>query len=75
MQKIAIARVIFRDSEFIIFDEPFNYFDMRSKENLEELLVELSQTKTILIISHIPLSKSITRNSHTSSLNMEVIGK
>lgn len=48
---------------------------MRSKENLEELLVELSQTKTILIISHIPLSKSITRNSHTSSLNMEVIGK
>ena len=75
LQKIAIARAIFKESECLIFDEPFNYFDMRSKESLEELLVELSKTKTILIISHIPLSKNIIENSNTSSLNMEVICK
>ncbi len=75
LQKIAIARAIFKDSECLIFDEPFNYFDVKSKENLEELLVDLSKTKTIFIISHIPLSKNIMINSHTSTLNMEVICK
>lgn len=75
LQKIAIARAIFKDSECLIFDEPFNYFDMKSKENLEELLVELSKTKTIFIITHIPLSKNIMINSHTSTLNMDVICK
>lgn len=74
-KKIAIARAIFKDSECLIFDEPFNYFDMRSKENFEELLVELSKTKTIFIISHIPLSKSIMGDSNTSVLYMEVICK
>lgn len=73
LQKLAIARALFQDSECIILDEPFNYFDMESKKNLEEIITELSKTKTIFIISHIPFSKNMIKNSNILPLNMEEI--
>lgn len=48
--KIAICKIILEDNNFLIFDEPTNYLDIKSMEALEKALINTD--KTILIVSH-----------------------
>jgi ABC-type bacteriocin/lantibiotic exporter with double-glycine peptidase domain len=52
VQKIAIARSLYKDSEILIFDEPTNSLDFLSKKNILNLIKKLNNKKTIIIISH-----------------------
>lgn len=51
-QRIAIARVILRNTPIILFDEATSALDNYSKRKIEETIDELSKTKTIVLIAH-----------------------
>ncbi|WP_246927704.1 ABC-F type ribosomal protection protein CplR [Clostridioides difficile] len=48
--KIALCKIILEDNNFLIFDEPTNYLDIKSMEALEKALINAD--KTMLIVSH-----------------------
>ncbi len=53
MQKIAIARAVYREPQVLVFDEPTSFADSRSEEFIMNYICKLKQAgKTILLISH-----------------------
>jgi ATP-binding cassette subfamily B protein len=51
-QKIAIARAYMRDAQLLILDEPTAALDARSEFEVFKRFQELSQGKTVVLISH-----------------------
>ena len=51
-QKIAIARAYMRDAQLLILDEPTAALDARSEFEVFKRFRELSQGKTVILISH-----------------------
>ena len=51
-QKIGIARALLAQSEYIIFDEATSNVDPESEQEIWDCLKELSERKTLIIISH-----------------------
>ena len=51
-QKIALARVLYADSNIIILDEPSGALDPIAEYTLNKTVTELSGDKTVIIISH-----------------------
>ena len=51
-QKIALARVLYADSDIIILDEPSGALDPIAEYTLNKTVTELSSDKTVIIISH-----------------------
>ena len=51
-QKLALARALFKDSQFLILDEPSSAIDPVAEYQLFSQLNELSDGKTTLFISH-----------------------
>jgi len=51
-QKIAIARAILREADFLIFDEATVHLDRESEERIRRLINDYFKDKTSLIISH-----------------------
>lgn len=49
-QKVIIARSISEDSEIYIWDEPLNYIDIQSREQIENMI--LKYKPTMLFIEH-----------------------
>ncbi len=60
IQRIGIARALFNNPEFIIFDESTNSLDEINKKEIMEFIYSLKNNKTVLIISH---DKKILENS------------
>jgi iron(III) transport system ATP-binding protein len=62
-QRVAIARVLARESELILFDEPFSSIDTTLKFKLVEEIKEIikSHNKTAIFVTHCP--KEATRLS------------
>jgi len=52
MQKIAIARVLYKNSDIIILDEPSSALDPISEYQLNETIREVATNKTVVFISH-----------------------
>lgn len=51
-QRLCIARAIAMDPEVILFDEPCSALDPASTAKIEELITELKDNYTILIVTH-----------------------
>ncbi|HWT22052.1 MAG TPA: ABC transporter ATP-binding protein, partial [Solirubrobacteraceae bacterium] len=51
-QRIALARVFFRDAPFVILDEPTAALDARAESRLFEAIRTLLAGRTVLLISH-----------------------
>ena len=52
IQRIGIARALFNDPEFIIFDESTNSLDSINQKEIMKFIYSLRGSKTVLIISH-----------------------
>lgn len=51
-QKIALARVLYSDAGIIVLDEPSSALDPLAEYQLNKTVTELSEDKTVIIISH-----------------------
>ena len=51
-QRLAIARALLHDTPVYIFDEAASNIDAESEEMIMDVIRRLSETKTILLISH-----------------------
>lgn len=51
-QRLALARALLHDSPIYIFDEATSNIDAESEEQIMEVIRELANTKTVLLISH-----------------------
>ena len=51
-QRLCIARALATDPEFLLFDEPCSALDPTATARIEELLADLKQRVTILIVTH-----------------------
>ena len=52
LQRIGIARAIYRESELIIFDEPTSNLDTESEKKIIQILNLIKKDKIIIIVSH-----------------------
>ncbi|MDP1574718.1 MAG: thiol reductant ABC exporter subunit CydD [Coxiellaceae bacterium] len=52
IQRIALARIILRDTPIVLFDEPTNYLDESNIEIFWELLNRWYEKKTLIIATH-----------------------
>lgn len=52
MQRIAIARALYREAQVLIFDEPTSALDSTLENQINQLLVKLKTKYTIILISH-----------------------
>jgi phosphate transport system ATP-binding protein len=51
-QRLCIARALANEPEVLLMDEPCSALDPAATQRIEELLVELKQTYTIVIVTH-----------------------
>ena len=51
-QRVALARAFFRDSEFLVLDEPTASLDARAEARLFDKLRHLAQGRSVLLITH-----------------------
>ncbi len=51
-QRLALARAILHDSPIYIFDEAASNVDVESEEDIMQMILEMSKTKTVFLISH-----------------------
>ena len=52
IQRLAIARALYNDPQFLIFDEATNALDKENEINIMESLIKLKNNITILVVSH-----------------------
>ena len=52
IQRISIARVLYKDPEIIVFDEGTNALDLFTESKILEKIFSLYKNRTIIIISH-----------------------
>ena len=51
-QRLALARALLHDSPVYIFDEATSNIDVESENEILEVILKLSKTKTVILISH-----------------------
>jgi ABC-type multidrug transport system fused ATPase/permease subunit len=54
IQKIAIARALYKDAEILIFDEPTSSLDKKSVQEFIKNIKKITKNKTIVIVTHDP---------------------
>lgn len=51
-QKIAISRILYKDCDLVILDEPSSSLDAKAQKELCDLIYNISKNKTVIFISH-----------------------
>ena len=51
-QKLCIARALVLNPDILLLDEPTSSLDTENKDILEELIIQLGKTNTIIFVSH-----------------------
>ncbi|HSV95227.1 MAG TPA: ABC transporter ATP-binding protein [Spirochaetia bacterium] len=51
-QRVALARILYRPSEFLILDEPTSNVDPQSEEEIFEQVLKIAKEKIIFLVSH-----------------------
>lgn len=51
-QKVSIARIFFKNCNYVILDEPSSALDPISEYNLNKTMLEAAKNKTVIFISH-----------------------
>lgn len=51
-QKVALARFMMQDFDFIILDEPTSAMDKKSEANAEQIIKKYAKDKTLILITH-----------------------
>jgi ATP-binding cassette, subfamily B, bacterial len=52
LQKIGLARVLYRDAPILLFDEPANSLDEAARSMLERILVKARAERIVILITH-----------------------
>ena len=52
LQRVGLARAIYKNSEIILLDEPLSNIDAKTKDLILDRIIELKANKTIIYISH-----------------------
>jgi phosphate transport system ATP-binding protein len=73
-QRLCIARVLAVDSEIVLMDEPASALDPISTQKIEDLIVELRENYTIVIVTH-NMQQAARVSQKTAFLLMEEQGK
>ncbi len=73
-QRLCIARVLAVDSEVILMDEPASSLDPISTQKIEDLMDELKDNYTIIIVTH-NMQQAARVSRKTAFLLMEKIGE
>ena len=68
-QRLCIARAIATSPDVILMDEPCSALDPRSTLQIEELMFELKEQYTILIVTH-NMQQAARASDHTVFMNM-----
>jgi phosphate transport system ATP-binding protein len=53
-QRLCLARTLALEPQVLLLDEPTASLDFRATRHIEELLLELAETYTMIIVSHSP---------------------
>jgi len=73
-QRLCIARVLAVNSEIILMDEPASALDPISTQKIEDLMDELKENYTIIIVTH-NMQQAARVSQKTAFLLMEEFGK
>jgi phosphate transport system ATP-binding protein len=73
-QRLCIARVLAVDSEVILMDEPASALDPISTQKIEDLMDELKENYTIIIVTH-NMQQAARVSQKTAFLLMEKFGE
>lgn len=58
-QRVALAKVILKDSKIILCDEPTGSLDEKNRDEILKILLELkNENKTIVMVSHDPIMEN-----------------
>lgn len=64
-QRLAIARAILKQPKILLLDEPTSSLDGESKKNIMELLNQLKNNRTIILVTH---DEELIKNSNNTIL-------
>jgi phosphate transport system ATP-binding protein len=73
-QRLCIARAIAVQPDVLLMDEPCSSLDPISTMAIEELMAELKQDYTIVIVTH-NMQQAARVSDHTAFFNLEAVGK
>ena len=51
-QRIALSRILFRDSKIVVLDEPTSNVDPQAEQKIFDKIIDLSRGKILVLISH-----------------------
>ncbi|MCG8670491.1 MAG: ABC transporter ATP-binding protein/permease [Pseudomonadales bacterium] len=52
LQRLSIARALYRDATFIVMDEPTSALDLKTEESIVSLIEDIAQDKMVIVIAH-----------------------
>lgn len=55
-RRVAIARACAKNSDVVIFDEPYEGLDAKTKDKVESVIIDHTSNKIVLIASHVKVS-------------------
>ena len=73
-QRLCIARAIAVQPDVLLMDEPCSALDPISTMAIEELIAELKQDYTIVIVTH-NMQQAARVSDHTAFFNLQAVGK